>query len=193
MKEKAPGKTLLKVVGIIMVVLGVLSFLFNLINFAAIGMIGEGELGEILEQTLAAQGVTMEEYQISVYVTAAGALLNTVAGILAIVNCNKIRKAGVCFICGILLILWQLGNDAYAAVTSGVTVLSVINMAVGLVLPLLYFWGALKIVRLCWTAWIINNRGGRFVPAENEDRTRQKGRFCFALFSLVSRGLRLEN
>ena len=86
----------------------------------------------------------MEEYQISVYVTAAGALLNTVAGILAIVNCNKIRKAGVCFICGILLILWQLGNDAYAAVTSGVTVLSVINMAVGLVLPLLYFWGALK-------------------------------------------------
>ena len=144
MKEKAPGKTLLKVVGIIMVVLGVLSFLFNLINFAAIGMIGEGELGEILEQTLAAQGVTMEEYQISVYVTAAGALLNTVAGILAIANCNKIRKAGVCFICGILLILWQLGNDAYAAVTSGVTVLSVINMAVGLVLPLPYFWGALK-------------------------------------------------
>lgn len=144
MKEKAPGKTLLKVVGIIMVVLGVLSFLFNLINFAAIGMIGEGELGEILEQTLTAQGVTIEEYQISVYVTAAGALLNTAAGILAIANCNKIRKAGVCFICGILLLLWQLGNDAYAAVTSGVTVLSVINMAVGLVLPLLYFWGALK-------------------------------------------------
>ena len=51
MKEKAPGKTLLKVVGIIMVVLGVLSFLFNLINFAAIGMIGEGELGEILEHS----------------------------------------------------------------------------------------------------------------------------------------------
>ena len=40
MKEKAPGKTLLKVVGIIMVVLGVLSFLFNLINFAAIGLNG---------------------------------------------------------------------------------------------------------------------------------------------------------
>ena len=144
MKEKAPGKTLLKVVGIIMVVLGVFSFLFNLINFAAIGMIGEGELGEILEQTLTAQGVTIEEYQISVYVTAAGALLNTAAGILAIANCNKIRKAGVCFICGILLLLWQLGNDAYAAITSGVTVFSVITMAVGLILPLLYFWGALK-------------------------------------------------
>ena len=144
MKEKAPGKTLLKVVGIIMVVLGVLSFLFNLINFAAIGMIGEGELGEILEQTLAAQGVTMEEYQISVYVTAAGALLNTVAGILAIVNCNKIQKAGICFVCGISLILWQLGTDAYSAISAGVNVVSIISMIAGLILPLLYFWGALK-------------------------------------------------
>ena len=39
MKEKAPGKTLLKVVGIIMVVFGVLSFLTNLVNFAMLGTI----------------------------------------------------------------------------------------------------------------------------------------------------------
>ena len=144
MKEKAPGKTLLKVVGIIMVVLGVLSFLTNLVNFAMLGTIGEGEMGELFEQTITASGITVEAYQMSVYITAAGSLLNTVIGIIGIVNCNKIQKAGICFVCGIILILWQLGNDAYSAISAGVTVLSIVSMILGLILPLLYFWGALK-------------------------------------------------
>ena len=96
MKEKAPGKTLLKVVGIIMVVLGVLSFLTNLVNFAMLGTIGEGEMGELFEQTITASGITVEAYQMSVYITAAGSLLNTVIGIIGIVfaevcNCKPDR------------------------------------------------------------------------------------------------------
>ena len=38
MKEKAPGKTLLQVVGILMVILGVLSLLVSLVNIAVLGM-----------------------------------------------------------------------------------------------------------------------------------------------------------
>ena len=37
MKEKAPGKTLLQVVGIILVVIGVLALLVSLINIAVLG------------------------------------------------------------------------------------------------------------------------------------------------------------
>lgn len=144
MNQKAPGKTLLKVVGILMVVFGVLSFLTNLVNFAMLGTIGEGEMGELLEQTITASGITVEAYRMSVYITAAGSLLNIVIGIIGIVNCNKIQKAGVCFVCGIILILWQLGNDAYSAISAGVNVVNIVFMIIGLILPLLYFWGALK-------------------------------------------------
>ena len=144
MKNKAPGKTLLQVVGIIMVVTGVLSLLVSLVNIAVLGMTGNGEVGEIMEQSLAASGITMEAYQLSVYITTAGALLNLVIGIIGIANCNKIQRAGICFVCGIILIVWQLGNDAYSAVASGITVLSLVFIVIGLILPLLYFWGALK-------------------------------------------------
>ena len=105
MKEKAPGKTLLQVVGILMVILGVLSLLVSLVNIAVLGMTGNGEVGEIMEQSLAATGVTMAEYQASVYITTAGALLNLVIGIIGIANCNKIQRAGICFVCGVILIV----------------------------------------------------------------------------------------
>ena len=144
MKEKAPGKTLLQVVGIIMVVVGVLSLLVSLINIAVLGMTGSGEVGEIMEQSLATTGVTMADYKASVYIMTAGALINLVIGIIGIANCNKIQKAGICFVCGIILIVWQLGTDVYSAVTSGITGMGIINIIIGLILPLLYFWGALK-------------------------------------------------
>ena len=144
MKEKAPGKTLLQVVGIIMVVVGVLALLVSLINIAVLGMAGSGEVGEIMEQSLATTGVTMADYKASVYIMTAGALINLVIGIIGIANCNKIQKAGICFVCGIILIVWQLGTNVYSAVTSGITGMGIINIIIGLILPLLYFWGALK-------------------------------------------------
>ena len=144
MKEKAPGKTLLQVVGIILVVIGVLALLVSLINIAVLGMTGSGEVGEIMEQSLATTGVTMADYKASVYIMTAGALINLVIGIIGIANCNKIQKAGICFVCGIILIVWQLGTNVYSAVTSGITGMGIINIIIGLILPLLYFWGALK-------------------------------------------------
>lgn len=144
MKEKAPGKTLLQVVGIILVVIGVLALLVSLINIAVLGMAGSGEVGEIMEQSLATTGVTMADYKASVYIMTAGALINLVIGIIGIANCNKIQKAGICFVCGIILIVWQLGTNVYSAVTSGITGMGIINIIIGLILPLLYFWGALK-------------------------------------------------
>ena len=95
MKEKAPGKTLLQVVGIILVVIGVLALLVSLINIAVLGMTGSGEVGEIMEQSLAATGATMADYKASVYIMTAGALLNLVIGIIGI---SFIRIFGLLFV-----------------------------------------------------------------------------------------------
>ena len=143
MKEKAPGKTLLQVVGILLVVFGVLSFLLSLVNIATLGMM-DGELGDIMEQSLAATGITMEAYKISIYLTTAASVLNLIIGIIGIANCNKIKRANICFICGIILLIWQLGNDAYTAVTTGFSGAMIISVIIGLILPVLYFWGAVK-------------------------------------------------
>lgn len=143
MKKKAPGKTLLQVVGILLVIFGVLSFLMSLISIATLGMM-EGEVGDIMEQSLAATGITMEAYKISIYLSAVASVLNLIIGIIGIVNCNKIKRANICFVCGIILLIWQLGNDVYAAVTTGISGLTIISMIIGLVLPVLYFWGAVK-------------------------------------------------
>lgn len=143
MKKKAPGKTLLQVVGILLVIFGVFSFLMSLISIATLGMM-EGEVGDIMEQSLAATGITMEVYKISIYLSAVASVLNLIIGIIGIVNCNKIKRANICFVCGIILLIWQLGNDVYAAVTTGISGLTIISMIIGLVLPVLYFWGAVK-------------------------------------------------
>lgn len=59
-------------------------------------------------------------------------------------NCNKIEKANICFICGIVLIAFVLVNAGISAATTGFTALSIVSILASLILPLLYFWGALK-------------------------------------------------
>ena len=129
----------------------------------------------------------MADYKASVYIMTAGSLLNLVIGIIGIANCNKIQRAGICFVCGIILIVWQLGTDAYSAVTSGITGMGIVSIIIGLILPLLYFWGLEK---------PSGNAGQQGPVTESENRRcvlKRKGQdetgdhiFCFALFFLVT-------
>ena len=47
-------------------------------------------------------------------------------------------------IMGILLVAYFVINFGYSAVTTGVTVGSIISTVIMLIVPLLYLWGALK-------------------------------------------------
>lgn len=133
MTKRAPGRTFLMVVGIFLIIGGVSAMVTSAMNFV---MIGQEEFAPILEQTLQQVGISKTTFQISIVLTAIQSVINVVTGIIGVANSKKIEKASLCYICGIVLIC-----NAYSAFSGAFSIFSVIF---SLILPLLYFWGALK-------------------------------------------------
>lgn len=138
MTKRAPGRTFLMVVGIFLIIGGVSAMVTSAMNFV---MIGQEEFAPILEQTLQQVGISKTTFQISIVLTAIQSVINVVTGIIGVANSKKIEKASLCYICGIVLIVFALICNAYSAFSSAFSIFSVIF---SLILPLLYFWGALK-------------------------------------------------
>ena len=138
MTKRAPGRTFLMVVGIFLIIGGVSAMVTSAMNFV---MIGQEEFAPILEQTLQQVGISKTTFQISIVLTAIQSVINVVTGIIGVANSKKIEKASLCYICGIVLIVFALICNAYSAFSGALSIFSVIF---SLILPLLYFWGALK-------------------------------------------------
>lgn len=138
MVKKAPGRTFLMVVGIFLILGGVFNAITSAMNFV---MMGQEEMAPILEQALQQTGISKSTYQVSLVIVAIQAVVNMVTGIIGVVNSNKIEKASLCYGCGSVLIVCALINNGYAAFSGAFSIFSVI---LSLILPLLYFWGALK-------------------------------------------------
>ena len=138
MTKRAPGRTFLMVVGIFLIIGGVSAMVTSAMNFV---MIGQEEFAPILEQTLQQVGISKTTFQISIVLTAIQSVINVVTGIIGVANSTKIEKASLCYICGIVLIVFALICNAYSAFSGAFSIFSVIF---SLILPLLYFWGALK-------------------------------------------------
>ena len=138
MTKRAPGRTLLMGVGIFLIIGGVAAMVTSAMNFV---MIGQEEFAPILEQTLQQVGISKTTFQISIVLTAIQSVINVVTGIIGVANSKKIEKASLCYICGIVLIVFALICNAYSAFSGAFSIFSVIF---SLILPLLYFWGALK-------------------------------------------------
>jgi len=138
MTKRAPGRTFLMVVGIFLIIGGVSAMVTSAMNFV---MIGQEEFAPILEQTLQQVGISKATFQISIVLTAIQSVINVVTGIIGVANSKKIEKASLCYICGIVLIVFALICNAYSAFSGAFSIFSVIF---SLILPLLYFWGALK-------------------------------------------------
>lgn len=144
MNKKAPGKGLLKVVGIILIVLGVFGFIGAVSNIFMANMMAGGQLDAATQSIYEQAGITAETFKSGIALSFLQGALYLAAGVLGVVNCNKIERAKICFIFGILLLVYVLGANLYSAVTSPFSVMNVISIVISLILPLLYFWGALK-------------------------------------------------
>lgn len=143
----APGKSLLKVCGILLIIFSAIALLFVGIGFVGYSQMNNPEYMQVLEQTALQTGVAVPsamETLISVLISTVGVVVQLVAGILGVKNCDRQDKAQGCFIMGILLIAYQLVSAGYTSITGSLTLWSILFVILGLVLPILYVWGALK-------------------------------------------------
>ena len=140
----APGKSLLKVCGILMIIFAAIAFVVVVIGFIGYGMMDNPEVKQAMEQAALQTGTAVaskSDTLISLLISTLAVVLEMAAGILGIRNCNRPDKAQSCFIMGVIIIAYQLVNAIYATVVGSFSIISTI---IGLILPVLYVWGALK-------------------------------------------------
>lgn len=145
MNKKASGSGFLKVTSIILIVfacIGLISALFTVVTVLIPMM--NGTLDESVSSIYEQLGMTVQTTLYSVIISLVQVILYFIVSIFGIKNCNNLEKAQICFAMGIILIAWELILAAYNAVMAGVNVFSIITVVFSLILPLLYFWGALK-------------------------------------------------
>ena len=91
---------------------------------------------------LAAMGASSGLLTVSCILALVGAVAELVAGIIGVKNWNKLEKAGTCITWGIIVIVLCVISNILTVVGGGD--FSVLNLATGLVIPVLYLIGALQ-------------------------------------------------
>ena len=123
------GSKFLKVTGILMIIFGALALVLAIIAIAGISL-------------LAAMGASSGLLTVSCILALVGAVAELGAGIIGVKNWNKLEKAGTCITWGIIVIMLCVISNILTVVGGGD--FSVLNLATGLVIPVLYLIGALQ-------------------------------------------------
>ncbi|MBR4344408.1 MAG: hypothetical protein IKP88_17190 [Lachnospiraceae bacterium] len=126
----AKGSTMLKVVGIIMIVFGGIGIIISLLAFAGTAI-------------LSAAGVKMGIYYFACVVSLIAAVAELVTGILGVSNHNKPEKAQLLLICGIVVIVLAFLGDIILPIIAG-TSASIVSFLLACVLPVLFIIGAMQ-------------------------------------------------
>ena len=125
---KAPGKTWLKVTGILMVIFSAIAIILLLISLAALGALGVMGGGAVAGVAALGMGALIIGF--------IAPILEFVGGIIGIAFANKPEKANVCLVFAILMLVMVVIN----IIAGGFQWTSLI----ALVLPILYLIGAVK-------------------------------------------------
>lgn len=124
------GSKLLQVAGILMIVLGAIAIFINLL-----AMVGATVLDVV--------GVPMGVVWLVLILSLCASVAELVAGILGVINWNRLDKANTC-------IVWGIGILALIVISNLITLVAyqdnfeVFNLLVGLVIPILYVKGAFQ-------------------------------------------------
>ena len=141
MREKAPGKTLLQVVGIILIVIGALSMISGVSSIGLANTISSGKLTDEMMAIMEAAGpVDAGMYMTAGVITVVQSLIYIVCGVLGVMFCNRAQKGKLCFILGIVLIVMTVCALGYSALQGTMGLTSLLS----LLLPLLFTWGGYR-------------------------------------------------
>ncbi len=130
------GSQVLKVSGILMIIGGALGLLLGLIG---------------LVSAIAAVSIDMGLGGFILILSAIallGSALQLIAGILGVKNWNNPAKAQTCFIMGIVLIALNIISNVSTIATSGFSATMVSGIVLGLLLPVLYLYGASQLKKM---------------------------------------------
>lgn len=130
MEQQAKGAQFLKVTGIIMIVggaLGIILGIVALIAAIAANALAGGALGLLIVAALLAL---------------VGFVIQLIAGIIGVKNCNKPEKAQTCIVWGAIVVAFSVLSTILTVAAGGK--FDVVSFLVGLVLPALFIFGAIK-------------------------------------------------
>ena len=140
---EAAGRKVLKVGGILMTIVGVLGALV-----AVSGIIGYNNMDPSMAADMEKiMGVTIQDLTANLMVNAVACVFEFVIGILGIAFSKKAEKGALCFILGIIIILFQVGSVIYGSLRTGFTADMIITLVAGLIIPGVYTFGAWKNMR----------------------------------------------
>ncbi len=125
-----PGKSLLKTSGILIIIAGGIGILISAIGL--LGGVAATSMGVELIDEFGVDGQTMLlDSVVSFFVCG----FQLFMGIFGLINCEKLEKANICMILGILAIVLAIANVFTESYMFGV---------LGILFPILYLQGALK-------------------------------------------------
>lgn len=129
MEQQAKGATFLKVTGIIMIVGGALGIILGIV--ALIAAIAANALAG------GAGGLLV----VAALIALVGSVLQLIAGIIGVKNCNKPEKAQTCIVWGAIVAALNVLSVVLTVAQGGDIAVSGI---LGIVVPALFIFGAIK-------------------------------------------------
>lgn len=128
----APGKTFLKVAGILYIIEAVICF---------IGALCALVFGSALEAALGSGVGSMLGGVLGVALVIGGAIVLAV-GILGVKNADKPEKAQTCFVIGLILLILSI-LSAISTLMKGISLMAIVSIVISVGIPAAYFYGAL--------------------------------------------------
>lgn len=131
---EAKGKSLLKVVSILLIVFGAIAALVTLFGTLLVGILG----GAAMAAGAVGEGALVI---VACLIALAASTIDLIAGIVGVKNCDKPEKAQTCFIFGIVMIAVQVISAIMSIASNEFNFFTTLF---GLVLPVLYTVGAVQ-------------------------------------------------
>ena len=122
MVQNAPGRSFLKVTGILCIIYGAVLLLSSVSSIFVYTQLTSGKLSDEVMDLYEQMNITASSLLISIIFVVVAAVVFLAAGILGVANSRKVERAGICMIMGILMIAYVVINFGYGALTSGVAV-----------------------------------------------------------------------
>lgn len=132
----AKGSTMLKVVGILMIVFGSIGIIVSIVAFGAVALV-DGVAGAVEAE------VNLGAAYFGCVLALLSAIAELVTGIMGVVNHNKPEKAQLCLICAAVVIGLSILGNFLVPIIAGSSI-SWFGFLVNLILPGLFIYGAIQ-------------------------------------------------